>query len=229
VKRRSFALPTLLALGLCAGASSCLATSDEVDTLRSVDDLVGRVELLHFEAELAKARSENALDSLQGLASGGFRGDPVEAFEQLVGAIKLSEKQAESLKDCVEPMHKTAEKVFAQWAEDSAALRIDSLRARSATRMAETRARYHEILTALNGAVQAYDAFNVGLRDHATYLEHDFNPASVAAIQPELLSLARWCDEVELRLDACMDAAARYVSASALPGTVEVAQAPQGN
>jgi hypothetical protein len=220
VKRRPFALATLLALA----ASSCIATSEEVDTLKAVDDLVGRVELLHFEVELAKARSEDALDSLTGLASGEFRGDPVAAFEQLVAAIKLSEKQATALRNSAGPMHKSAEQVFAQWTADAAELRIDSLRERSLTRLGETRTRYQSILTALESSVKALDSFNVGLRDHATYLEHDFNAASVAAIQPEIQSLARWSGELELRLDACMDAAERYVAASALPGTVEVAQ-----
>jgi hypothetical protein len=79
VNRRTFASTLILALGVLAGASSCASTSKEVSTLQGVDDLVGRVELLHFEAELSKARSENALDSLEGLASGGFRGDPVAA------------------------------------------------------------------------------------------------------------------------------------------------------
>jgi len=221
VQRRLFA-PTLF---LALVSTSCLSTSEEVDTLKSVDDLVGRIELLHFEIELAKTRSEDALDSLTGLASGEFRGDPVEAFEQLIAAVKLSEKQAESLQDQVGPMHSSAERVFAQWQTDADELRIDSLRGRSMARLAETRERYQAILVSLDAAVQALSSFNVGLRDHATYLEHDFNSASVAAIQPEIQSLARWSEEVELRLDACMAAAERYVAASALPGTVEVAQA----
>ena len=228
MERRTFALSILCALGLAAGTSSCLATSEEVDTLRRVDDLVGRVELLHFEAELAKHRSDNALDALEGIASGGFQGDPVEAFEQLVAAIELSEEQAEALRDCAEPIHEAAERVFTQWSADASELRIDSLRARSLARLEETRTRYHAILLSLEEAVRAYDAFNVGLRDHATYLEHDFNPASISAIRGEITTLSRWCDEVELRLDHCMDAAERYVAASALPGTVEVAQGPQG-
>lgn len=221
MQRRLFA-PTLF---LALVSTSCLSTSEEVDTLKSVDDLVGRIELLHFEIELAKTRSEDALDSLTGLASGEFRGDPVEAFEQLIAAVKLSEKQAESLQDQVGPMHSSAERVFAQWQTDADELRIDSLRGRSMARLAETRERYQAILVSLDAAVQALSSFNVGLRDHATYLEHDFNSASVAAIQPEIQSLARWSEEVELRLDACMAAAERYVAASALPGTVEVAQA----
>jgi len=227
VNRRTFAAHLIVLLGL-AGASGCASSSKEVDTLRGVDELVGRIELLHFEAELSKARSENALDSLEGLANGGFRGDPVAAFDQLVKSLELSEEQAEALRDSVEPMHSTAEEVFTQWAADAAELRIDSLRSRSLARLDETRARYQAILVTVDQAQKAYDAFNVGLRDHTTYLQNDFNAASVADIQEELHTLARWAQELNVRLDACMDAAERYVAASALPGTVEVAEGTEG-
>jgi ElaB/YqjD/DUF883 family membrane-anchored ribosome-binding protein len=228
VNRRTFASNLILTLGLVAGSSACASTSKEVSTLQGVDDLVGRVELLHFEAELSKARSENALDSLEGVASGGFRGDPVAAFDQLVKAIELSEEQAGALRDAVEPMHEAAEAVFTQWATDAGALRIDSLRARSLSRLEETRTRYQSILVAVDQAQKAFDSFNVGVRDHATYLQNDFNPDSVAAIQEELHTLSRWADELDQRLDTCMQAAERYVASSALPGTVEVAQGTEG-
>ena len=224
MKRRTFAFQLMAAPLVAVCTTSCLGTSEEVDTLRGVDDLVGRVELLHFESELSKARAENALDSLEGVVSGGFRGDPVLAFEELVASIDLSEDQADELRDAVQPLHEAAESVFAQWAQDAEVLRIDSLRTRSLARLEDTRMRYHAILLTVEQAVSAYDAFNVGVRDHATYLEHDFNPSSVADLQAEFQTLTKWADELDLRLDACMDAAERYVEASALPGTVEVAQ-----
>ncbi|MEM7305619.1 MAG: DUF2959 family protein [Planctomycetota bacterium] len=202
---------------------SCLSTSQEVDTLKRVDNLVGRVELLHFEAELSKSRVDNAVDALVGLVEGEYQGDPVIAFEQLVTAIELSEDQAESLRDSVEPMHETADAVFTQWAQDAAELRIDTLRARSVSRLDDTRRRYEQILASVEQAQSAYDAFNLGLRDHATYLEHDFNPAAVASIQGEIQTLTKWAGEVDMRLDNTMQAAEEYVRASALPGTIEVA------
>jgi ElaB/YqjD/DUF883 family membrane-anchored ribosome-binding protein len=228
VNWRTFAADLTLTLGLAAVASGCAGTSKEVDTLKGVDDLVGRVELLHFEAELSKARSENALDSLEGVANGGFRGDPVAAFDQLIKAVELSEEQADALRDAVEPMHSSAEAVFAQWAADAGELRIDSLRTRSLARLEETRTRYSAILVSVEQAQKAYDAFNVGVRDHSTYLQNDFNAASVADIQEELHTLAKWAGELNVRLDACMQACERYVAASALPGTVEVANGTEG-
>jgi len=125
-------------------------------------------------------------------------------------------------------MHASAESVFTQWAADAAELRIDSLRARSLARLDETRVRYAAIIAAVDQAQKAYDAFNVGLRDHATYLQNDFNAASVADIQEELHTLSKWAGELHVRLDACMQACERYVAASALPGTVEVAEGTEG-
>ena len=205
------------------GLTGCLGTSKEVNTLREVDNLVGRVELLHFEAELGKARIQNAVDSLVGLVDGQYQGDPVLAFEQLVISVEQAEDQAESLRGSVKPMHKTADKVFTQWAQDAGELRIDSLRARSMERLDETKARYEAVLVAVERAQEAFDTFNLGIRDHTTYLEHDFNVSAVEAIRSEVQTLAKWAEEVDLRLDACMAAAENYVRASSLPGTVEVA------
>jgi hypothetical protein len=92
-------------------------------------------------------------------------------------------------------MHESAEAAFAQWSTDASALRIDSLRVRSLARLEETRTRYQAILVAVDQAQKAFDAFNVGVRDHATYLQNDFNPDSVAAIQEELHTLSRWAED----------------------------------
>ncbi len=229
MKAITFATHLLLPLCLTGAFAGCASSSKEVDTLKSVDELVGRVENLHLEAELSKARAENALDSLEGVASGQFRGDPVAAFDQLITAVELSEEQANTLRESVEPMHSAAEAVFSKWALDAAELRIDSLRARSLSRLEETRVRYHAILAAVDQAAKAFDAFNVGVRDHATYLQNDFNPASVAAIQEELATLGRWGKELDVRLDACMQASERYIASAALPGTIEVTQGTEGS
>lgn len=207
---------------LAAGSGCASFTKKHAGGLHEVDSLVGAVERVHFETELSKQRARAALRSLEELVSPEFAGDPLEAFATFAAAIDASEQQAEELRGCTPPMEKVAGVVFEEWETSLESFTIAQLRQRSKARLAKTRSRYDTVQKALAQAQQAYDLYNVGLRDHATFLGHDFNAASVAQIEGELQALTEWTVELEKRFDACLAASEEYVRSAALPGTVEV-------
>ena len=213
-------------LALFAALSACAGTSRQVDNLRDVDVLVSQVELVHFEAELAKSRAGIALEKLHDIVAGRFEIDAVATYAEFVSAVETSEDQADELRSTVEPMHELAEDVFTTWAENLQAFTTAGLRQRSQVRLDATRSRYDAVLAAVGQAQEAYDAFNLGLRDHAIYLENDFNAASVAGIEGEVVKLTDWAGELDRRLSASMDAAEDYVRAASLPGTLTLSRVP---
>lgn len=220
----------MLCISLCApGCASVLNSSflgssslEESEGLTQVDDLLGRIERVHVEAQLSKESAQSALAALSGLVAPDFGGDPMAAYAEFVAAIDRSEEQAEELRGSIGPMKATADAVFRQWAFDLEAFGNVKMRQRSQVRLEATRSRYEALLAQVEPAMWAYDSLNQGLRDHALYFSHDFNAAAVAAVELEVYALADQAAALGLRFDACLAAAEDYVRAAALRGQIEV-------
>ena len=205
------------------GATGCATgPNKQVTALQEVDGLVGRVERVHFEAEIAQARSREALETLRLIVSDEFRGDPLVAYGHYVESVEASVEQSDALTESLEPLHDSAEEVFGQWREDLETFATERLRQRSAARLVETKKRYDEVVAAVEHASKLYGAFNQGLEDHALFLGHDFNAASVSEIRREVETMGTWAAELDKRLDAILLVAEEYVRAAALPGTIDV-------
>ena len=219
MKKHSNARPGSLfgAVALALVASSCASTSEK-DSLKEVDSLVARIERVHVESELSKGRVREAVDLLHAITAPDFVGDPVLAYGEFVDALERSEKQAEVLSDQVGPMKESADKVFSKWAEDLAVFTNPNMRARSKERLEATRARFQAIVSSVDPAVETFELFNSALRDHALFLEHDYNPAAVAAIGGEVASVTDQARRLDSNLDVCLATTLAYVQSTALPG-----------
>lgn len=212
---------TLVALSAVVGLSSC-ATTQQSTGLRQVDDLVGAVELVHLEAELTKQQLFDTLGKLHVLVSPGFAGDPMEAYTSFALSVEACEEQSAGLRHTREPMERSADTVFERWEDSLDAFSGASMRERSAVRLADARGRYEVVRDAAAQAQEAFDAFHSGMQDMALFLEHDFNPSSVAAIEDDARALAANAQSMRETLDICMIAAERYVREAAPLGQVEV-------
>ena len=210
---------------LLAGCS--VFSGEQKTSLTQVDQLLSSIETVQVESTVSKERSRAALELLEKLVRPDFAGDATKTYNEFVAATEASEKQAQKLGECVEPMKESAEEVFAQWTKDLEAIGNTRLRAQSHVRMAETRARYDAVLNAAATAQVTYDAFNADLRDHALFLGHDFNNSAVAAIGAEVSALRDRSKDLDQRLDACDAAARRYVEAAALHGQLAQGQPAQ--
>lgn len=215
MQTRSFLLSLpLLATLLSTSACSTLGMAQK-DGLGQVDELLAHVERVHVESAVAKERSQGALDVLRRLIAPEFKGDPAGAHADLVAAVEQCEQQADALKSRVRPLRKTAESVFERWTRDLESFGNLAMRQRSQERMEETRRRYDAVMAACVSAQVAFDSFNGDLGDHALFLEHDFNAASVAVVAQELEGLKSRSKELARRLDACAAACQAYVEFSA--------------
>jgi hypothetical protein len=62
---------------------------------------------------------------------------------------------------------------------------------------------------------------NRTLRDHALFLNHDFNAAAVTELEGEVDGLMKHASQLDKRFDATLKAAKRYIRSTALRGQVE--------
>lgn len=210
--------------GVSSFFESSFSSSKGKEGLVRVDDLQERVEQVHVEAEISKDRVREAMQSLRSLMDPEFGGDAMDSFKGFMTAIEASEKQAESLRDSVKPMEKTAEEVFGNWAKSLEGFSNAEMRERSQLRLENTQKRYEAIISSVEPALWAYDALNRTLRDHALFLSHDFNAAAVTELESEIESLTKHASQLDKRFDASLKAAKRYVRSTALRGQAEGAE-----
>lgn len=234
---RSSLTKSLVPLALLLCSSACESVSSGVsgvgnffessfsgkkqDGLVRVDDLLVRIEQVHVETELSKEGVRESMRALRTLVAPDFGGDALESYGAFVKAIDASEKQAQALRKSVEPMEKTAEEVFAEWAKSLESFSSAEMRERSQLRLENTRERYEAIISAVEPALWAYDAMNRTLRDHALFLNHDFNAAAVTELEGEVDGLMKHASQLDKRFDATLKAAKRYIRSTALRGQVE--------
>jgi hypothetical protein len=210
-----FWLPSLAVLATTSACAFSALGSSQKDGLEQVDDLLAHVERVHVESAVGKDRSQAAFEGLRRLIAPEFKGDPASAHAELVAAVEQSEEQADALRSSVKPLRRTAESVFERWTADLESFGNLTVRQRSQERLEETRRRYDAVLAASVAAQLAFDAFNSDVSDHALFLEHDFNSASVALVAQELDGLRTRGKELARRLDACAAACQSYVEFSA--------------
>ncbi|MCE9592871.1 MAG: DUF2959 family protein [Planctomycetes bacterium] len=216
-----WSVPAVACLTACSSLSGFNGFGKSKDEgLGQVDALLAAVERVQVEALVSKERSHAAYGSLQAIVGPDFDGDAAAAHGELVQSIDASKEQGKKLAATVAPLKETSNEVFERWTADLEAFGNTKLRQQSQLRMEETRTRCDAVLRAATAAQLAYDAFNMDLGDHALFLQHDFNAASVAAIASAVEGLEFQEQELDHRLDACAVAAKSYVQAAALRGEV---------
>lgn len=203
---------TALALGVGACASSKQSAS-----IQRVDDLVTRVEAVHVEAELSKQAVYDTMLALRPVITPA-EGDPAALFEAFLAALDVAEDRGEQLERTIAPMEQSARQVFARWEQDLREFKNDAMRDRSRDRLLTTRTEYDAVIRAAKAAHEGFDALNGALRDIALFLAHDFNAASISAIEGEALALRDNAKALGQEFDRCMRAAEQYVKEAAPVG-----------
>jgi hypothetical protein len=223
VTGRGFA--TFVVSALAVGLPAC-SSSAPGDGLNNVSQLVGAIERVHTATELAQERVHVAVRELQTLMVFDFKGDPVKAYAAFAAAVEESSRQVEEMRQSVVTTRELSEPVFTRWAEDLDQFKSMEMRLKSQARLKETRERYDAVVQAAELAQAGYDSFNAKLCDYSTFLGHDFNAASVAAIKTDVRALSQMVDGLDTRFDACQEAARVYIDAAALPTTAPQSSEP---
>ncbi|MGQ0614484.1 MAG: DUF2959 family protein [Planctomycetaceae bacterium] len=214
----------LATLALLATAGACAFVSGGSSKKKAqgpteVENLVAAIERVYVDTEVTRDTVRSAMAALKALASADFANDAVPAYAAYLEVVDRSEKQAQALRGSVQPMKRAAGPVFARWEEDLHAFTSAEMRIRSQNRLEETRSRYEAIVAAVDPAERGFDDFNRGLRDHALFLSHDFNPTSLAEIQEGVKGLERLAADLDRRLDLTLRTTRVYIDAAALPSS----------
>ena len=202
-------------LAVLVTASSCATASG--DRPAQVESLVGRVERLHVEIELARQRVDTAVTALANLLAHSVGQDPVAAFARFEESIHASTEQLGIVQQSSASVSRAGAPVFEQWTTDLAEIQSAGLRAASQQRLTATRLRFESICATTKAAIARYAGANRTLRDYALFLGNDYNPDSIAALRVQVRPFLGEVNQLGAELDHCLSATREYVQATGLP------------
>jgi hypothetical protein len=193
------------------------ATGSRGDGLSQVNEFVAMIGKVHTDSEVASQKAHAVQDQFAAIVAFNFKCEAVAAYAEFSTSVDQSSAQLATLKAGVTAMEDAAEPVFKKWASDLDAFASLDMRLKSQQRLLETRKRYDAIVASLEPALLAYDGFDKRMRDYATFLAHDFNEASVAALRGDDKTVHEMVAALDTRFQVCQQAAREYVQAAALP------------
>lgn len=157
------------------------------------DVLVDRVQEARDSQNEAKEQFRDALEEFSALVNFDG-GDLEEMYERLNREYERSEARADEVRDRMDAVHTVATALFDEWENELDAYSDRSLRRESERQLRETRARYEEMLAAMERAERKMAPVLEAFQDQVLFLKHNLNARAVASLEGTV-------DELETDVD----------------------------
>jgi len=169
------------ALGLLTACSSVYYSALEKVGLEKREILVDRVESARDAQGEAQEQFEDALERFKALV-GYDGGDLEKRYETLSGEYGDSRKQAEAVRERIAGVKDVAAALFREWERELEEYSDPSLKRRSRSRLDDTRARYDQLVRAMDRAAASMDPVLAMLRDQTLFLKHNLNARALGSL-----------------------------------------------
>lgn len=182
-------------LTLCLLPTACQGTIDkaarnatysayEIFGVEKRDVLKKRINATRDRQEDAKEGFKDALDKLRSIY--GMSGGELEKqYHKFQSAYEDSHARAVRLAGSRETMDKTAGDLFEEWQKEIDEMKSTELKAKSRTKLSETKARYAKLSQGVKKAEKRMDPVLTKLKDQMLYIKHNLNAESVASLKNE--------------------------------------------
>lgn len=201
----------IIPLGLSACDTVYMATMDKLGYAKR-DILSSRVKSARDAQEEAKKDIQNALEQFGNVVS--YQGGDLEAtYKKLSSELESSEDSAETVRKRIREVESVADALFSEWQTELGQYSSADLRRKSEVKLSQTKARYKEMLGAMNRAEQRIDPVLNPLRDQVLYLKHNLNARALAAIKGELVKVDAQVDRLVREMNRSIAEADKFIQA----------------
>jgi len=143
----------------------------------------------------------------------GFQGGDLEDFyEQLKGDYDASVEKAAAVRERIDSIEQVAGDLFAEWEAEIAMISNPELRRRSSTNLRDTRARYGQLITAMQRAESKMDPVLVAFNDQVLYLKHNLNARAIASLEDNVIAIEDDVTALLRDMQAAIQEAERFVA-----------------
>jgi len=200
-------------VALCAVALCCVL--GPIDAVAQSKKTAKQTASLEKAGEASKAAVQNVLTSCNGLLAGynsiidGTAKDNQKAYKNLVSDLKSTEKTMDGAKKQLGSLSKEADKFFKAWEQDLKSISSESLRDKSAARMAEAKTRYADLGDILTAASAEFAPVMQNLKDQILYLGRDLSPEAIADLSDEAAELNRQAEAATTKVKEMLEKAGK--------------------
>ncbi|MCS6293340.1 MAG: DUF2959 domain-containing protein [Nitrospira sp.] len=198
-----------LSVGLTACDTAYMATMEKIGYAKR-DILSSRVKSARNAQEDAKKEIQSALEQFGKVV--GYQGGDLEAtYKKLNSELENSEDSAEAVRKRIKDVESVADSLFAEWKTELGQYSSADLRRKSEEKLAQTKARYNEMLGAMKKAEQRIDPVLKPLRDQVLYLKHNLNARALVAIKGELVKVDAQVDQLVKDMNKSIAEADKFI------------------
>ncbi len=150
--------------------------------------LTKRVEASQEDQRAAQEQFQTTFELFQQVTQ--FDGGDLERlYRRLEGAYADSEEKAQAVRDRIRSIEEVAGDLFTEWEREIEEIQNPGLRGRSQASLRETRARYGDLIAAMQRAETRMDPVLVAFRDQVLFLKHNLNARAIASLRGDLESI----------------------------------------
>ncbi len=204
----------LIAVGMLltfSGCSSIYYSAMESLGKPKREILVDRVQAARNDQEQAKEQFQTALEKFSAVVQ--FEGGDLEKnYNKLNTEFERCEERADDVHERIESIRNVSKALFSEWESELNQYSNESLRRSSERQLEETRARYTELITAMERAEQKMDPVLAAFRDQVLYLKHNLNARAVAALEGEVSTLESDVARLIAEMNESISAADEFIS-----------------
>jgi len=186
--RASRSLRLLLPLLLATGCQSAYYATMEKFGVHKRDILVEEVEEGRAEQKEAAEQFQTTYEVFRDLT--GYKGGDLEdIYDKLSDELEDCEEDAGDLRTHIEDIERVATDLFDEWHDELGEMEDASLRRQSETMLKDTRARYGDLIKAMERAEDKMEPVLQAFRDHVLFLKHNLNAKAIAALQDVVVDI----------------------------------------
>lgn len=198
-----------ISLGLSACDTVYIATMDKMGYAKR-DILSSRVKSARDAQEEAKKDIQSALDQFGKVVA--YQGGDLETtYKKLSSELQNSEDSAETVRKRIRDVESVADALFSEWETELGQYSNAGLRRKSEAKLTQTKARYKDMLGAMNRAEQRIDPVLKPLRDQVLYLKHNLNAHALAAMKGELVKVDAQVDRLVREMNHSIAEADKFI------------------
>jgi hypothetical protein len=148
------------------------------------DILVSRVETARDDQNKAKEQFKSTMDQFKELT--GFNGGKLEdEYTTLKASYDKCKDRADAVSTQIAKVDKVANDMFTEWETNLDQYQDQNLRAQSAQKLSESKARYAQLLAAMRTSEQKMKFVLGAFADRVHFLNDNLNAAAISSLQGE--------------------------------------------
>lgn len=172
--------------------------------------LTKSVDSLRKDQKKAQEEFKDALTRLKELYA--FHGGELEnVYDKLKSSYDQAKSQAGVVHQRIDNMQDISKSMFREWEREIKQYTNPTFAADSKRQLAETKARYAQLIKSVRASEEPMKKVLAQLNDHVLYLKHNLNAASLGALKTEAGDIGVQIDQLIERMNASIAEADAFI------------------